>query len=157
MSPIELSWTAKNEDANVGEVLLIQPVRLHLNSSCYFANAHTGTHHGNPFKYIKTFTRELSHKAVFTQGSAVWTQRACHVCLSLSMAGLSETLNIVKISHFVLNNAMFCKMFLKTLPKAQWTRGLSSSCQSNFLKSYHKFKHKSWSNFIFRISTISIN
>ena len=32
-------------------------------------------------------------------------------------------------------------------------RGLSSSCQSNFLKSYHKFKHKSWSNFIFRIST----
>ena len=33
---------------------------------------------------------------------------------------------------------------LKTLPKAQRTRGLSS---------YHKFKHKSWSNFIFRIST----
>ena len=30
----------------------------------------------------------------------------------------------------------------KTLPKAQRTRGLSS---------YHKFKHKSWSNFIFRI------
>ena len=25
--------------------------------------------------------------------------------------------------------------------------------QSNFLGSYHKFKHKSWSNFIFRIST----
>jgi len=30
------------------------------------------------------------------------------------------------------------------LPKAQRTRGLSS---------YHKFKHKSWPNFIFRIST----
>ena len=30
----------------------------------------------------------------------------------------------------------------KTLPKAQRTRGLSSSCQNNFLKSYHKFKHK---------------
>ena len=41
---------------------------------------------------------------------------------------------------------------LQTLPKAQRTRGLSSSCQSNFLRSYHKFKHKSWSN-IFRIST----
>ena len=41
----------------------------------------------------------------------------------------------------------------KTLPKAQRTRGLSSPCQSNFLKSYHKFKHKSWSNFIFKIST----
>ena len=32
---------------------------------------------------------------------------------------------------------------IETLPKAQRTRGLSS---------YHKFKHKSWSNFIFRIS-----
>ena len=27
----------------------------------------------------------------------------------------------------------------ETLPKAQRTRGLSSSCQSNFLKSYHNF------------------
>ena len=41
----------------------------------------------------------------------------------------------------------------ETLPKAQRTRGLSSSCQSNFLKSYHKFKHKSWPHFFFRIST----
>ena len=31
----------------------------------------------------------------------------------------------------------------KTLPKAQRTRGLSSSYQSNFLRLYHKFKHKS--------------
>ena len=31
----------------------------------------------------------------------------------------------------------------KTLPKAQRTRGLSSSCQSSFLRSYHNFKHKS--------------
>ena len=31
----------------------------------------------------------------------------------------------------------------KTLPKAQRTRGLSSSCQSNFLRSYYNFKHKS--------------
>ena len=35
----------------------------------------------------------------------------------------------------------------------QRTRGLSSSYQSNFLRLYHKFKHKSWSNFIFRILT----
>ena len=41
----------------------------------------------------------------------------------------------------------------KTLPKAQRTRGLSSSYQSNFLRSYHKFKHKFWSHFIFTIST----
>ena len=33
--------------------------------------------------------------------------------------------------------------FIKTLPKAQRTRELSSSCQSNFLRSYDKFKHKS--------------
>ena len=31
----------------------------------------------------------------------------------------------------------------QTLPKAQRTRGLSSSYQSNILRSYHKFKHKS--------------
>ena len=39
----------------------------------------------------------------------------------------------------------------KTLPKAQRTRGLSSSFQSNFLKSYQVLLHKSCSNFIFRI------
>ena len=39
-----------------------------------------------------------------------------------------------------------------SLPKAQRTRGLSSSYQSNSFRSYHKFKHASWSNFIFRIS-----
>ena len=36
----------------------------------------------------------------------------------------------------------------KTLPKAQRTWRLSSAYQSS-----NKFKHKSWSNFIFRIST----
>ena len=36
----------------------------------------------------------------------------------------------------------------KTLPKAQQTWRLSSAYQSS-----NKFKHKSWSNFIFRIST----
>ena len=41
----------------------------------------------------------------------------------------------------------------ETLPKAQRTRGLSSSNQSNILRSYHEFKHKSWSNFIFKILT----
>ena len=41
----------------------------------------------------------------------------------------------------------------ETLPKAQRTRGLSSTYQSNFFGSYDKFKHKSWSNFIFIIST----
>ena len=40
----------------------------------------------------------------------------------------------------------------QTLPKAQRSRGLSSAYQSNSFRSYHKFNHKSWSNFIFRIS-----
>ena len=40
-----------------------------------------------------------------------------------------------------------------TLPKAQQARGLTSVHQSNFLRSYHKFLHKSWS-FTFRISTM---
>ena len=43
---------------------------------------------------------------------------------------------------------------VQTLPKAQRTRGLCSSCQSNFLRSHHKFKNKSWSHFIFRMTTI---
>ena len=41
----------------------------------------------------------------------------------------------------------------KTLPKAQRTRGLSSTYQSNIFGSYQEFKHKPWSN-IFRISTL---
>ena len=41
----------------------------------------------------------------------------------------------------------------ETLPKAQRTWGLSSAYQSNMFRSYHKFKHKSWSNFIFIISS----
>ena len=62
-----------------------------------------------------------------------------------------------KVSLPFTNPVQSISYSYKTLPKAQRTRGLSSSCQSNLLKSYHKFKHKSWSHFIFKISTISIN
>ena len=41
--------------------------------------------------------------------------------------------------------------YKKHCQKAQRTRGLNSAYQSNFLRSYHKFIHKSWSN-IFTIS-----
>ena len=44
-------------------------------------------------------------------------------------------------------------MDIQTLPKAQRTRGLSSAFQSNLFRSYHKIKHKSWSNIIWGIST----
>ena len=53
------------------------------------------------------------------------------------------------ITHYHI----LCWSLNKTLPKAQRTRGLSSAYKSNFFRSYHKFKHKSWSNFIFRILT----
>ena len=51
-----------------------------------------------------------------------------------------------------MDKIIFAKLYKKTLPKAQRTRGLSSAYQSNFFWSYHKFSHKSWSN-IFKIST----
>ena len=41
----------------------------------------------------------------------------------------------------------------ETLPKAQRTRGLSSSYQSNLFRSYHKFLQKSCSNLFFKVST----
>ena len=45
----------------------------------------------------------------------------------------------------VLADREVLRIYIETLPKAQRTRGLSSSCQSNFLRSYHihKLKHKS--------------
>ena len=45
--------------------------------------------------------------------------------------------------HSVYGNDLDAVSIIKTLPKAQWTRGLSSSCQSNFLRPCHKFKPKS--------------
>ena len=55
-------------------------------------------------------------------------------------------------TNFSISKGILIRIFWKTLPKAQRTRGLSSAYQSNFFRSYHKFLHKSWSN-IFRIST----
>ena len=49
-------------------------------------------------------------------------------------------------TDFQLEVVLSLQLTLETLPKAQRTRGLSSSYQSNYLRSYHKFKHKSWSN-----------
>ena len=48
------------------------------------------------------------------------------------------------IKNLNRSKVTMCNIY-KTLPKAHRTRGLSSSCQSTFLKSYQKFKHKSWS------------
>ena len=63
----------------------------------------------------------------------------------------------LRMSHIELLWQLKIQTIDKTLRKTKQTRRLSSSCQSNFLRSYHKFKQKSSSHFIFRISTISIN
>ena len=58
-------------------------------------------------------------------------------------------------SYILENLSASCDKSLvrKTLPKAQRTRGLSSSYQSNFLRSYHEFLQRAYSNFIFIILT----
>ena len=50
---------------------------------------------------------------------------------------------IVMADVFTKVGNHFLGKYNKTLPKAQRTRGLSSTYQSNFFGSYHKFKHKS--------------
>ena len=68
----------------------------------------------------------------------------------LSYGGLVATDHRSSISGEKLDQILFLRQnykdsqcVIKTLPKAQQTRGLSSFCQSKFLRSYHKFKHKS--------------
>ena len=87
------------------------------------------------------FPAGYSWFTVLLQGKTIFAAESI-ICLPVV---LQVTQRIVHLSYLAL--------IYKTLPKAQRTRGLSSSCQSNILKSYHKFKRKSWWHFIFRIST----
>ena len=48
---------------------------------------------------------------------------------------------------------MSIRATIQTLPKAQRTRGLSSAWQSYLFRLYQKFLQKTWSKFIFSIST----
>ena len=53
---------------------------------------------------------------------------------------MQEKVKLVNYLRNSMHNLNSSEAHIKqTLPKAQRTRGLSSSCQSNFLKSYHKF------------------
>ena len=61
-----------------------------------------------------------------------------------------QRLWMLQVDHRVLRVTR-CKV--KTLPKAQRTRGLNSAYQINFFWSYHKFSNKSLSDFIFMFST----
>ena len=84
-----------------------------------------------------------------------WNQESlakpCLVGFELDTPDEEDKIGFPRISNVIM----------KTLPKAQRTRGLSSSYQSNFFRSHHKFLPKSWSNFIcyirqrinFKIST----
>ena len=65
------------------------------------------------------------------------------VCSAAMTTRVSEASNHQQPnSQPSISTLLYCK--IRTLPKSQRSRGLSS---------YHKFIHKSWSNFIFRIST----
>jgi len=69
-----------------------------------------------------------------------WTETSHHSCCKFPYP---------QIVQYLLSKIQF--KVIKTLPKAQRTRGLSSSYQSNFLRSCHEFLHRACSNFIFRI------
>ena len=59
-------------------------------------------------------------------------------CVWLKLMDENRPLHISTLIHC---NVSWVK--IKTLPKAQRTRGLSSGYQGNFLRSYHKFSKKS--------------
>ena len=59
-----------------------------------------------------------------------------HFCPSAFALWVFDGPNTIKVDLPMGTNTL-------TLPKAQRTRGLSSSYQSNFFRSYHKFLHKS--------------
>ena len=90
---------------------------------------------------------------------AVWEYQACiqmiakqNLVFMLFLGTYSKSLKNVRTSKNFKILSLTLSIY-KTLPKAQRTRGLSSSYQSNFFRSYHKFLQKSWSNLIFKIST----
>ena len=58
----------------------------------------------------------------------------------------------VGIAKFCMQRIYILFSILRTLPKAQRTRGMSSAYSRNFFRLYHKFLQRSRSNFIFRIS-----
>ena len=73
-------------------------------------------------------------------------------CVSLR----SDITHFVLMIHALLTQILkhcFCAIFscVKNIAQGKAAQGLSSAYESNLVKSYHKFKHKSRSNF--RIST----
>ena len=73
-------------------------------------------------------------------------------CVSLR----GDITHFVLMIHALLTQILkhcFCAIFscVKNIAQGKAARGLSSAYESNLVKSYHKFKHKSRSNF--RIST----
>ena len=70
---------------------------------------------------------------------------------SPSYSPCSWTGYYVFMSIIINTSFIITSIIAKTLPKAQRTRGLSSSCQTNILKSYHELNTNL--DHIFRIST----
>ena len=71
--------------------------------------------------------------------------------VTIHRSGLNMLIEVYMI--FTESVKIICNLNIKTLPKAQWTRGLSSGYQSNFFRSFHNFSKKSWTYIIFIIST----
>ena len=91
----------------------------------------------NPIGEVKTEIGEVTAemKRVFVEiGKS-------HKTISDDISGVKDVTN--KTFSVVVDHRFKVTLSMKTLPKAQRTRGLSSSCQSKFLRSYQKFKHKS--------------
>ena len=92
---------------------------------------------------------------------------SCYICMIYIVSWLKSMSKLLQIIRFIsfkdINNQKYFsqsrllkkgprldhRMLLEvqTLPKEQRTRGLTSAYQSNFFRSYHKFKYKSWSIF----------
>ena len=102
-------------------------------------------------KFLSASTRRYEGQIVSGFRSAFFK-----VCLFFYFSQYNCSKNIPwTLKLFFWINFLLKKPCLKfqILPKAQRTRGLSSSYQSKFLRSYYEFLHRACSNFIFRILT----
>ena len=90
--------------------------------------------------------------------------KKCHVCSPFADWGFVPPLKSFtntrppwKPLYWKMRGALIWELLeiekKKNREKVQRTRGLSSGYQSNFFRSYHKISKKSWSYFIFIIST----
>ena len=118
---LDLSWSIRSTCEDVAEITFKRFLVVHLFSSCFH---------------------------LFARGRKITLRGATSVVVALICRIIIDQRNLPWLCFWngIRKLGQRDLVFKK---KAQRTRGLSSSCQSNFLRSYNK----SWSHFIFRIST----